>query len=88
MSAAIKSLTEFPEEDHHPVLCTALEYMSNVLLSRTLQEKAHSMTSLSHLQTHFILNIIQCNIGAFIELAMRSEAKRLASQGTIKLTFH
>ena len=46
------------------------------------------MNSQSHLHTHFILNIIQGNIGAFFELALGSEAKRLASQGTIKLTFY
>ena len=88
MSTAIKSLAEFPEDDHHPVLCTALEYMAVVLSLLTLQEKARAVKSQSHLHTHFIMNIIQGNIGALFELAMGSEAKRHASQGTIKLTFY
>ena len=87
MSAAIKNLAEFTD-DSHPVLCTALEYMAKVLSSQTLQEKACSMISMSHFRTHFILNIIQGNIGAFFELAMGSVAKRLSSQGTIPLTLY
>ena len=35
MSAAIKSLAEFTD-DHHPVLCTALEYTAKVLTSQNL----------------------------------------------------
>ena len=85
MSVAIKRLAEFAEK-HHPVLCTALEYMAKVLTSRTLQEKARSMGSISHIWMHFILNIIQGNIGAFFEISMGSEAKRMASHGTILIT--
>ena len=66
ISATIKSLAEFPEDDHHPVLCTALENMAAVLSSRTLQEKACAMKFQSHLRTHFILNIIHGNISAFL----------------------
>ena len=57
MSAAIKSLAEFTD-DHHPVLCTALEYMAKVLTSCILQEKARSTTSISHLRTHFIVLLL------------------------------
>ena len=75
MSAAIKGLANFPEDNHHPVLCTVLEYMATVLSSQTLQEKARAMPSQLHLRTHFIMNIIQGNIGAFFELAMGADAK-------------
>ena len=87
MSAAIKSLAEFTD-NHHPVLCTALEYMAKVLASQILQEKGRSMTFIPHLRTRFILNIIQGNIGAFFELAMELEAKRLASRGAIPISLY
>ena len=84
----MKSLADFQEDNHHPVLCTALEYMAMVLSSRTLQKKVRAMPSQMHLCMHFIMNIIQGNIGAFFELAMGSEAKRRASQATIELEFY
>ena len=87
MSAAIKSLADFQEDNYHPVLCTMLEYMARVLSSRILQEKARAIRSQIHLRTHFIMNIIQGNIGAFFELAMGSEAKRRASKATIDIGF-
>ena len=87
MSSAIKSLAYFQDDNFHPVLCTALEYMATVLSSRTLQEKARAMPSQLHLRTHFIMNIIQGNIGAFFELAMGAEAKRRACQATINTDF-
>ena len=45
------------------------------------------MNSMSHLRTHFILNIIQGNIGVFFELVMGSVAKKWASQGAVSLTY-
>ena len=87
MSAVIQSLLALPE-GYYRVLCTVLEHLGKVLNYRSIQEAARSVPSMTHVRAHHIFNILQGIIASFIELALSSEVKCIASQGSISISFY